>query len=109
MTTIRSGERCPTCKRRIKRSSESNRRYWALLHAMAEKLRPADKTYSADTWHLWAKSKFLGSVDYVLPSGRIHTVANSTAELDTAEFAEYMDKLEAWANEHDVYLEDMEA
>ena len=100
--------RCPTCKRRHTRSSEANRRYWSLLHAMAEKLQPRGQTYSAETFHLWAKSKFLGATDHVLPSGKTMTIPNSTAGLDTTAFADYMTKVEAFANERGVFLEDME-
>lgn len=101
-------DRCPTCKRRHTRTSEANRRYWALLHAMSERLHPRGQTFSADTWHLWAKTKFLGCDDYVLPSGRTHTEARSTAGLDVAQFNDYMTQVEAFANERNVYLEDME-
>lgn len=101
-------DRCPTCKRRLKRSSEANRRYWALLHRLAEKLKPRGQTYSADTFHLWAKSKFLGCADVVLPGGRTLSIPHSTADLDTAAFNEFMTAVEAWANEQGVFLEDME-
>ncbi len=101
-------ERCPTCKRKYKRSSEANRRYWALMHQLSEQLRPNGQTYSADSFHLWAKSKFLGCEDHLLPSGKTTTIVMSTAHLDTAEFSDYMTKVEAWANERGVFLEDME-
>lgn len=102
-------DRCPTCKRRITRSSESNRKYWALLHVMAEKLRPRGQTFSAETFHLWAKSKFLGCTDHVLPSGKTMTIPVSTANLDQDEFNKFLDKVEAFANEHGVWLEDRES
>ena len=101
-------DRCPTCKRRIKRSSEANRRYWAILHLLSERIKPRGNAHSAETWHLWCKSKFLGCTDHVLPSGKTMTIPNSTAELDTAAFNDYMTAVEAWANERGVYLEDME-
>jgi hypothetical protein len=101
-------DRCPTCRRRLTRSSESNRKYWALLHAMAEKMHPRGQTFSAETFHLWAKSKWLGCIDYVLPSGKTLTVPNSTANLDQEQFGKYLDKVQAFANENGVYLEDEE-
>jgi NinB protein len=99
-------DRCPTCKRRHTRSSPANKRYWALLHVLAEKLPVRGTTYSAEQWHLWARSKWLGCADYTLPSGKTLVIPRSTATLDVAEFSDYMTALEAWANEHDVYLED---
>jgi len=102
------GERCPTCHRRMTRTVDQNRRYWALMHRLAERLRPRGQEFSAETYHLWAKSKWLGCIDYVLPSGRTLTIPNSTAALDTQQFSDYLTQVESWANEHDIYLEDME-
>lgn len=101
-------DRCPSCKRRLTRSSESNRKYWALLHVMAEKMHPGKQTFSADTFHLWAKSRFLGCTDHVLPNGKTLTIPNSTASLDQLQFNEYLTQVEAFANEHGCWLEDRE-
>lgn len=98
--------RCPTCKRRITRSSEQNRRYWALLFSLAEKVEWKGQHYSADQWHLYAKARFLGCVDMDIPGGKTIPVPNSTAELDVPEFANYMTAVEAFANEHGAFLED---
>ena len=102
-------DRCPTCKRRLTRSNDSNRKYWALLHAMSEKMKPRGQTFSAETFHLWAKSKFLGCTDHVLPSGKTMTIPMSTANLDQEQFGNYLDKVQAFANEHGVFLEDLES
>lgn len=100
-------DRCPTCKRKHKRSSEANRRYWALLHVMAETIKPG-ATYSADQWHMWARSKFLGCDDHKLPGGGVLTIPRSTADLDTGAFNDYMTQVEAFANERGAFLEDRE-
>ncbi len=102
-------DRCPTCRRKYKRGSEANRLYWALLHRMSERLHPHGQTFSADTLHLWAKSRWLGCVDSTLPNGKTLSIPKSTADLDATEFAAYFDQLQAWANEQGVFLEDMEA
>ena len=102
-------ERCPSCKRRITRNNEQNRRLWALNFAVAEKLKPQGKMYSADQWHTYFKSRFLGCDETLLPGGKQIIIPRSTADLDVAEFGDYMDKVEAWANEHGCYLEDMES
>ena len=98
--------RCPTCKRRMTRSNPANARYWALLHLLSEKLQKG--AYSAEQWHLWARSKFLGCEDFILPNGKPLSIPKSTAVLDVAEFGEFMTAVEAWANEHNCWLEDKE-
>lgn len=100
--------RCPTCHRKLRRSSESNRRYWALLHEIAERVTPNGQRYSAETWHAWAKSRWLGCDDVKLPNGKTLVIPRSSADLDMAEFGEYMDQVEAWAAERDVWLADVE-
>jgi len=101
-------DRCHACGRRHKRSNPANGRYWALLHAIAEKVKPGGVSYSADTWHQYAKSRWLGCDDVELPNGRTLSMPRSTANLDVAEFNDYMGKVEAWAAERDVWLADME-
>lgn len=76
---------------------------------MADRLRPRGQAFSAETWHLWAKTRFLGADDHVLPNGKTLVIPHSTAGLDVAEFSDYMTAVESWANEHDVYLEDIPA
>ena len=98
--------RCPTCKRRMTRSNDANRRLWAIYHSMAEKIKPKDQSYSAEQWHLYCKSRFLGADDVRLPSGKVMVVVRSTADLDVAEFDSYMTAVEALANEHGAFLED---
>lgn len=99
-------DRCPTCKRRRTRNNDQNKRYWSLLHVISEKIKPLGVAYSADQWHLWCKSKYLGADDVKLPSGKVLTIPKSTADLDVAEFGTYMDQVEAFANERGAFLED---
>jgi hypothetical protein len=101
-------DRCPTCKRKHKRSLPQNRQYWMLLDELAERLPVRGEYYSAKTWHRWAKGKWLGYTDYKLPNGKTYNELNSTADLDVTEFSDYLTKVEAWAAEHDIYLADRE-
>jgi hypothetical protein len=101
--------RCPSCKRLFKRSHAANSRYWAILHLIAERVKPEGQTFSAETWHTWAKSKFLGCDEVKLPSGRTLIIPRSSADLDVAEFSDLMTKLEVWANDQGVYMEDIAA
>lgn len=102
-------DRCPTCKRKHRRSHPQNALYWTLLHSIAEKVRPGGNVFSADQWHCYAKSRWLGCDDVPLPNGKVLTIPKSTAGLDVAEFGEYFEKVQAWAAERDVWLEDMAA
>lgn len=107
MAMISPGDRCPTCGRKHRRSQQANARYWALLHILSERLPVRGEIYSPQAWHAYMKSKFLGCTDLRLPNGKTHVVPNSTAALDTAEFGAYMDRVEAWASEHDVWLDEI--
>jgi hypothetical protein len=105
MTTTSHSDRCPACHRRYTRSNESNRLYWLLLHTMAEKLAPGGRKYSAEQWHVYCKSRWLGCDEIALPNGKTMLVPKSTANLPSDKFAEYVMSVEAWAAERDVYLE----
>jgi hypothetical protein len=102
-------DRCPTCKRRHKRSNPQNALYWSLLAAIADKVKPGGASYSMDQWHLYCRSRWLGCEDSRLPNGKTLTIPRSTAGLDVAEFSDYFEKVQAWAAERDVWLEDMAA
>ena len=102
---MKKTDRCPTCHRLYRRSNPQNARYWALLHAM-EGFDVRNKSYSAETWHRFFKSKFLGCVDYILPNGKTLIEPNSTAMLDKEQFDHFLTAVEAFCNERGIYLED---
>jgi hypothetical protein len=64
--------------------------------------------YSADQFHIYYKSRFLGCDDMMLPNGRTISIPRSTAGLDVAEFAAYFDAVQADCAERGVYLADLE-
>lgn len=99
-------KKCPTCGRRTKRTSEQNRRLWALYAMMASRLKPGGNLYTPEQYHIFAKLKFLGAVEHKLPNGSTMTIPNSSADLDVSEFTEFLTQVEAWAAEHNVWLED---
>lgn len=99
-------DRCPACHRRMTRTTQANARYWLLLHAIADKVRPGGNAYSADQWHVYCKSRWLGCDDVTLPNGKTLSLPRSTAGLDVAEFNDYMGRIEAWAGERDVWLDE---
>lgn len=45
--------------------------------------------------------------DVILPSRKVIQVPVSTADLEVPEFADYFDKVQAFASERGVWLEDM--
>lgn len=99
-------ERCPVCKRLRKRSHAANARYWLLLHVIADNVRPEGKQFSAEAFHLYFKQRFLGADEIAMPNGKVFIQPKSSAELDKDEFADYMMRVEVWANERDVYLDE---
>lgn len=107
MATTSHSDRCPTCHRRRTRTTNANARYWLLLHAIADGIRPGGQSYSADQWHVYCKSRWLGCYDVALPNGKTLTLPRSTAGLSVDEFNDYMGRVEAWAGERDVWLEEM--
>jgi hypothetical protein len=100
-------QRCPTCHRLMKRSSEANRLYWLLLHMIADKLDVKGTFYTADQWHMYFKTRFIGADDITMPNGKVIVMPKSSADLDTSEFNDYLTQVQAFAGEHNVYLEDI--
>ncbi len=93
-------------KRVYKRSTEQNKRYWALLNEISEGLPVQGVTHSPDAWHLYFRQKFIGSEDLPLPTGKVFTQPISTTTLDVGSFGEYMTQIEAWAAQHGVLFQE---
>jgi hypothetical protein len=86
-----------------KRRSAQNRRYWAILHEMAEQLDIND----VEAWHEWCKRRFIGVKEVTLPDGEIINIGRSSTDLSVQEFADYMTSIEAWAVDHGVIFNDL--
>jgi len=97
-------DKCPTCGRKRTRSSEQNKRYWAIISLLADKEVSGTK-YNIAAWHTYFKMKFLGAEEITLPNGKEMIHANST-KLNVTEFNEYMTQVEIWANDHNIYLDE---
>ena len=80
-----------------KRRDQQNRRYWAMLRELEEKLTVQGEQYGTATWHEYFKGTFLGWTETVMPDGRIFAQPLSSARLTVKDFATYMEKVEAWA------------
>lgn len=102
-------KRCPTCGRREKRSNPANARMWLLLHVISDKLRPQGVQHSADTWHYYFKTRFLGCDEIAMPNSKVLNIPRSTADLPADVFSDYVTKIEAWAAERGVFLDELAA
>lgn len=75
---------------KAKRSTQQNKRYWAILNDIASNAWIDGKQYSSEAWHEYFKRKFIGCEE--TPDGGI--VGISTTTLSTEEFADYSTKIE---------------
>lgn len=100
-------DRCPTCGRRHKRSTQANARYWALV-ALCIPFVYNGRRWSKREWHEYFKDLYLEPVVITLPDGRRKVVDPESSDLDTPEFNDFMTKVEIWCGEHNLYLEEME-
>lgn len=80
---------------KAKRSTDQNKRYWAILNEIAAGAWVNGKQFSADAWHEFFKAEFIGKEE--TPDGR--QIGISTTTLDVAEFGEYMTRVEHYAAE----------
>ena len=79
------------------RSTQQNKRYWALLGEIAAAAEINGQRFSTETWHHFLKQKFIGLEDVVLPDGQVIHQPISSTKLSTAEFNSYMERIEAYA------------
>ena len=98
-------------KRVYKRSTEQNRRYWAILGEISEGIPVNDDRrgavyYAPKAWHLYFRQKYIGCEDTKMPNGKTVTEPISTTTLDVGEFAEYMTQIEAWAAQRGLLFSD---
>lgn len=74
-----------------KRSIEQNNLMWSWLTIIAN-----ETGNTAKAIHEWCKAEFLPPV-YVEVNGKVHEARRSTTDLNTAEMAEYLRRIETWA------------
>jgi len=109
INTAFTGEPCVLTFQQVseKRRDAQNRRYWAILHEIAEQIKVDTRTMSADTWAEWAKRRFIGVIEIPLPDGEVVVVGMSSTKLSVAEFSEYMLMIEVWAIDHGVIFNEL--
>lgn len=82
-----------------RRTPEQNARYWsgAVLGAIAEQVFVEGRQFTEEVWHEELAQRFCPRIEVTLPSGEIFTRRKSTSEMSVKEFAEYVQKVEAYA------------
>jgi len=84
------------------RTNAQNAFYWALLQSISEQVMPGGKIHSRDTWHIYFKTLFLPGRMIELPNGELIEQEPSTTGLNKEQFAEYVERVTAWAMDHSV-------
>lgn len=92
-------------QRKRARSTEQNKRYWALLQEIASTPVKGQR-FATESWHEYFKGRFIGKEEVKLPNGDVFNRPMSTTGLDVVEFGEYMTQIEAWAAGHGILLSD---
>lgn len=90
-----------------KRTLPQNKRYWGngILSQISKQATVNGRLFSAETWHEQFKRMFIGVIE--LPNGEV--LGKSSTDLDTQEFSEFSDKVEAYAvTELNVIFEDLQ-
>lgn len=92
---LQAGKKLELTAKLRTRTKRQNRRYWGMgvLAQVAAQAAVNGRLYSAEIWHEQFKRMFIG-VDE-LPNGQV--IGKSSANLTTAEFCEFCDRVEAYA------------
>ena len=90
---------------KLKRTILQNRRYHAVCSEISEQLIINGREFAPDTLKEYFKRLFIGSSEVQLPDGKTAQYGISTTTLNTAEFAIYMTKIDAFSTEHGVIFE----
>lgn len=76
------------------RSVEQNKRLHKLLSIIVENAWVGGRQYDLETWKEHFRRAYIGTEEYVLPSGEIQQRGISTTTLSVEEFTEFMDRIE---------------
>ena len=84
---------------KAKRSSDQNKRYWALLREVAATVWVDGRQFSDEVWHTYFRQQFIGSDSVVMPDGKEVVTPISTTTLSVDEMGHYMRQIEQWCVE----------
>lgn len=98
---------CPTCGSIPRRSLPQNNRLHLLFQAISEKVLASDGLlHHAQWWKIVMKDRWLGYNETVKSDGTIIYSLRGTAELTVEQLNEFMNRVERFAAERGVYLQD---
>jgi hypothetical protein len=98
--------KCPTCGRN-KRTNKQNARLHLLFTEIAAHVKAKDGLYHPmPWWKVQFKDRWLGYDEFQRSDGTTIYVLKKTSDLDVEPLNEFMMKVEQWANEHGVYLDE---
>jgi hypothetical protein len=101
-----SHQKCPTCGQIARRSNPQNNRLHLLFQAISEKVVGADGLlHHAMWWKIVMKDRWLG-YNEVVTNGKTVYSLRGTADLTVEELNNFMDRVEQYAAEHGIYLQD---
>ena len=90
---------------KVKRSSDQNRRYWALLREVAATVWIENRQYADEVWHEHFKRELIGREEISLPSGEVEIRGISTTTLSVESMGDFMREIEQWCVEQGYPLE----
>lgn len=81
-----------------KRNAEQNRRLWGFVYkTISEQAFVNGQQFSTDVWHELFARRFGVCDEVTLPDGEIVIRRKSTTQMTVSEFAEFMNRIEAYA------------
>ena len=99
--------KCKLCGQEPKRSLPQNNRLHLLFTEIAANVPASDGLYHpAMWWKACMKAQWLGFNEYRKSNGDIIYELKSTADCNVAELNDFMARVERWAAEHDIWLQD---
>lgn len=78
------------------RSVEQNKMLHKLLSIITENAWVAGKQYDLETWKEHFRRTFIGTEEYMLPSGEIQQRGISTTTLNVEEFSEFLEQIQSY-------------
>jgi len=75
---------------------------------ISEQLRVDGRRFDPEVWHEYFKRRFLGAIEFHLPSGDNLIVPNSSSKLDEDAFSDFLSRVEEWGRDRNVFLAERE-
>jgi NinB protein len=99
--------RCPTCNQAPRRSLPQNNRLHLLFDAISRQVVADDKLlHHAMWWKIVMKDRWLGYNETVASNGKVIYSLRGTADLTVEELNNFMERVERYAAEHGIWLQD---